>query len=288
MQPPLAFTNSIALGNDSRITASNQVRIGNSSITSIGGYEDWSNISDGRFKKNINENVPGLSFINKLKPVTYNLDVSGIENKLSPVKEKHDEAENATIQKDIAAKEKVLQTGFVAQDVEKVAKEIGYDFSGVDAPKNSNDFYGLRYASFVVPLVKAVQELSKMNDEKDALIAQQEQQITNILKRLQALEKQNGISENTNISAAESTSLNQNVPNPFNASTVISYSIPKTSRSAKMNIIDEKGRTVKTITLGNTSGKISVNSNELTNGNYFYELIVDGKKSGSKQMTIIK
>jgi len=127
-----------------------------------------------------------------------------------------------------------------------------------------------------------------MNDEKDALIAQQQQQITNILKRLQALERQNGISENTNISAAESTSLNQNVPNPFNTSTVISYSMPKTSRSAKMNIIDEKGRTVKTITLGNTPGKISVNSNELTNGNYFYELIVDGKKSGSKQMTIIK
>jgi hypothetical protein len=283
-----SFTNSTALGNGSRVTASNQVRIGNSSISSIGGYEDWSNISDGRFKKNINENVPGLRFINKLKPVTYNLDVSGIENKLSSKKENVSEVKDAVSQEAIQAKEKVLQTGFVAQDVESVAKEIGYDFSGVDAPKNSNDFYGLRYASFVVPLVKAVQELSKMNDEKDALIAQQQQQITNILKRLQALERQNGISENTNISAAESTSLNQNVPNPFNTSTVISYSMPKTSRSAKMNIIDEKGKTVKTITLGNTPGKIAVNSNELTNGNYFYELIVDGKKSGSRQMTIIK
>jgi hypothetical protein len=264
------------------------VSIGNISIISIGGYEDWSNISDGRFKKNIKENVPGLSFINKLKPVTYNLDVSGIENKLSSVKESRDDAENATIQKDIAAKEKILQTGFVAQEVEKSAKEIGYDFSGVDAPKNSNDFYGLRYASFVVPLVKAVQELSKMNDEKDAVIAQQQQQITDILKRLQALERQNGISANTNITASGITSLKQNVPNPFNASTVISYSIPKTSSSAKMNIIDDKGRTVKSITLSNASGKISVNSNELTSGNYFYELIVDGKKYGSKQMTVIK
>ena len=38
-----------------------------------------------------------------------------------------------------------------------------YSFSEVDAPNNENDFYGLRYAEFVVPLVKAVQELSAQN-----------------------------------------------------------------------------------------------------------------------------
>ena len=35
----------------------------------------------------------------------------------------------------------------------------------MDAPKNENDLYGLRYAEFVVPLVKAVQELSAENDK---------------------------------------------------------------------------------------------------------------------------
>ncbi len=44
------------------------------------------------------------------------------------------------------------------------AKNIGFNFSGVDAPKNENDLYGLRYAEFVVPLVKAVQELSHQNE----------------------------------------------------------------------------------------------------------------------------
>ena len=43
-------------------------------------------------------------------------------------------------------------------------KKIGYNFSGVDAPNNSEDHYGLRYAEFTVPLVKAVQELSKENE----------------------------------------------------------------------------------------------------------------------------
>jgi hypothetical protein len=61
-------------------------------------------------------------------------------------------------------------TGFSAQQVEKAAKQIGYDFSGVDAPKNDKDMYALRYSDFVVPLVKAVQELSKINDDKSAAI----------------------------------------------------------------------------------------------------------------------
>jgi len=55
-------------------------------------------------------------------------------------------------------KEKMIQTGFIAQEVEQAAKETGYDFSGIDKPKNEKDFYGLRYADFVVPLVKAIQE----------------------------------------------------------------------------------------------------------------------------------
>ena len=55
-------------------------------------------------------------------------------------------------------KEKIIYSGFIAQEVEKAAREAGYDFSGVDKPKNEKDLYGLRYADFVVPLVKAIQE----------------------------------------------------------------------------------------------------------------------------------
>ena len=56
----------------------------------------------------------------------------------------------------------MVWTGFSGQQVDEAAKEIGYDFSGVDKPKNENDLYGLRYSEFVVPLVKAVQEQQKM------------------------------------------------------------------------------------------------------------------------------
>ena len=80
-----------------------------------------------------------------------------------------------------AVKAKMLQSGFIAQEVEQAAKELGYNFSGVDAPKNEDDYYGLRYAEFVVPLVKAVQELSKQNDDL-------KKQNDELLKRIEKLE----------------------------------------------------------------------------------------------------
>jgi hypothetical protein len=146
-----AYNNSTGIGFGSAITASNQIRLGdNTAGMSIGGFAAWTNLSDGRFKKDIKENVPGLEFITRLKPVTYHFDIEKMDdflNKPDSLRSKSDED--------------VLFTGFVAQEVEAAAKEIGFDFNGVDKPKNENDFYGLRYAEFTVPLVKAVQEQQK-------------------------------------------------------------------------------------------------------------------------------
>lgn len=163
------FHHSTALGYGTNITASNQMRFGTGSITSIGGYTNWTNVSDARFKKNIQENVPGLDFIKKLRPVTYHLDMDAIaRHQHLPDSLRLKEAE--------ALKEEEWQTGFIAQEVEQAALVSGYDFSGVDKPKSEDDYYGLRYAEFVVPLVKAVQELSKENEELKIRITQLERQ----------------------------------------------------------------------------------------------------------------
>jgi len=61
-------------------------------------------------------------------------------------------------------------SGFLAQEVEKAAKESDYDFSGVHAPRNEHDLYSLTYAEFVVPLVKAVQEQQHQIDELKSTI----------------------------------------------------------------------------------------------------------------------
>ncbi len=148
------YSNSIAIGSDVVINADNQVRIGNSSTSSIGGFASWTNVSDKRFKKNINyNNVPGLDFILKLKPVTYYLDQKFI-------------SENLYKGSKVVETTTSLQTGFIAQEVEAAASDLEFDFSGIDKPKNENDYYGLRYAEFVVPLTKAIQEQQKQIEQQ--------------------------------------------------------------------------------------------------------------------------
>ncbi|MFN0175914.1 MAG: tail fiber domain-containing protein [Saprospiraceae bacterium] len=162
------YTNSTALGYGTEITASDQVRIGNTSMTSIGGYVNWSNISDGRFKTDLRTDVPGLDFITRLRPLTYILDRNKIRQTL-----KQEQVESSVAEP--------RSTGFLAQEVEEAAKAVGFDFSGVDKPKNEQDFYGLRYAEFTVPLVKAVQELDAENKALKVLVA-------DLTRRLDALE----------------------------------------------------------------------------------------------------
>lgn len=69
--------NIVAIGQGVVCPDNSTARIGNSATWSIGGYAGWTNFSDGRFKKDIQENVKGLDFIMKLRPVTYHLDISG-------------------------------------------------------------------------------------------------------------------------------------------------------------------------------------------------------------------
>ena len=161
-------TNSTALGHDSLFTASNQVRIGNTAITSIGGHAAWSNLSDGRFKRDVAEDVPGLEFIQALRPVSYTVDPRAVNGFLAPHRSDYTAEDEAAFD----AKSRILETGFIAQEVEAAAADLGYDFSGVDAPKNERDAYGLRYATFVVPLVKAVQEQQVLIDELRSELAE--------------------------------------------------------------------------------------------------------------------
>jgi len=157
------YTNSTALGYQAAISASNQVRVGNSSVTSIGGYAAWSNLSDKRFKKNIQEDVAGLDFILRLEPVTYNIDMDKLDEFIGLPEDMRNSNQEAE-------KSQIKYSGFLAQDVEIAAQKAGYYFSGVDSPENDKDHYSLRYSTFVVPIVKAIQEQQKMIEELQAEI----------------------------------------------------------------------------------------------------------------------
>ena len=216
-----AFTvvnNSSALGSGANVTADNQVRIGNTLVTSIGGQVNFTAFSDGRYKRNVSENVPGLAFIAKLRPITYTVDVEGLAKRLKAMRPPRPtpaapsavaatarslhgdvragdraslrlpaeevEAREETVEERRANQERarIVYTGFVAQEVEQAAKDVNYQFSGVDGPKSKDDFYGLRYAEFVVPLVKAVQELTAENKQVKKELSELKKVVDKLMK----------------------------------------------------------------------------------------------------------
>jgi len=166
--------NATAIGYNANVNANNKVVIGNTDVTIIGGYANWSNLSDGRFKRELREDIKGLDFITRLKPVSYKMDLAALNAHLG-VDRKMEEAGIEYISN--SNQGDIVYSGFIGQEVEAAAREVGYDFSGVVPPQNEKDHYSLRYAEFVVPLVKAVQEQQKM-------IEQLENEITALKKRL--------------------------------------------------------------------------------------------------------
>lgn len=130
------LTNSTAIGSAAQVTASHEMRFGNESVGKIGGQVNWSAVADSRVQSNPQENVPGLAFISRLRPITFQT-FHGVT------------------------------TGFAGQEVLEAANAIGYDFSGIDEPsiERLGDMYSLRYAEFVVPLVKAIQEQQAIIDD---------------------------------------------------------------------------------------------------------------------------
>jgi hypothetical protein len=287
------LNNATAIGAGALVDASNKINIGNADVTSIGGQVGWTSFSDERIKDNIKENVPGLEFIKALRPVTYHFNVTkenellGVKN--IPAKElPMPEYKGTKIpgvrmimptgkyisNKDNSDIEKIQFTGFLAQDVDKAAKSIGYDFSGID---KSGKIMGLRYSDFVVPLVKAVQELSKQNEELQKQIDE--------LKVMMSGSNSNAASNVT----LSNVSLEQNVPNPFNNTTNINYTLPGKFTNAQIVIIDQNGKTLKLVSIsGSGKGTVTIDATTLAAGTYTYSLIVDGRIISSKQMVLTK
>ena len=157
----------MALGHATSISGSNQIHFGNSSITEIKGQVAFTTYSDARIKDNIAEDVAGLAFIKLLRPVTYNFNVDN-QNALMNVKDDGNYPGKYAI-------EQIKFSGFLAQEVEQAANKVGYEFSGVKRPSSETELYGVSYAEFVVPLVKAIQELSEMTEENEKVIAENQE-----------------------------------------------------------------------------------------------------------------
>jgi hypothetical protein len=143
--------NQTCIGNEATTSAANAVKIGNGSVSAANIQVDWTIDSDIRIKKDVEDNTLGLSFINSLKPKKY--------RKLHPadwdkeIREKRYEKGERDEFDDVK-----VWDGLIAQDVKESIDESGTTFSGWS--EDANGKQGIQYSAMVVPLIKAVQELS--------------------------------------------------------------------------------------------------------------------------------
>lgn len=183
------LSNATAVGFNATVSVSDKVRLGSATVTVVEGQVPYTNPSDARFKFNVKDNVPGLDFIKKLKPVTYNFDTKKFDEHLNKNRN-HDEVASEDFSKSTA----IVRTGFLAQDVEKICTDLGYNFDGLHIPdaNNPTDNYGIAYSQFIMPMVKAVQEQQVIIENQKAELEQlksQLDQLKSLEQRLEALEK---------------------------------------------------------------------------------------------------
>lgn len=267
------LTNTTAIGYGAVPTISNSIVLGNPSISKIGGYMNWSVLSDGRFKKDVQEDITGLDFINKLRPVSYTVDNEAVSKLIGAHK-------NGAAKGAQGRTTPVRQMGFIAQEVEEIIEKNGYVFSGINKPQNENDHYSLSYAEFVMPLVKAVQELSRKDEEQQKRIEAQQKKIDLLLNQLNS---------KTSSGIENEVVLFQNAPNPFSVDTEISMTLPERANQVHLMVYALDGKELKSIEV-TTRGKaiVKIAANDLSAGMYIYALIVDNDVVDSKRMILTK
>jgi trimeric autotransporter adhesin len=162
------------------------------------------------------------------------------------------------------------QLGFIAQEMQEVFPEL--------VMQNKDGYLAVNYQGLVPVLVEGFKE-------QQATIAAQQQQIEE-LKALVHSMAGTAISKNAvSLSDKNTIVLNQNTPNPFAESTVITYSIPAEFSMAQILFTTSDGKLIKAvdITTGG-EGSLNVFANDLSSGMYIYTLMVDGKTIDTKRM----
>lgn len=167
----------------------------------------------------------------------------------------------------IAQKELGNKIGFLAQDLKKVVPEV------VREGDDENKTLGVNYGEITALLVKGMQEQQKEIEELRSLVL--------------ALSA-NGLNNNgqsVELGDKNVIVLDQNVPNPFAESTVITYSIPTDFAKAQIHFSTAEGKLIRSVEVtAKGAGRLQVYASDLSSGVYFYSLVVDGKVIETKKM----
>lgn len=150
------FTNITGVGQNSTVTGSNQLQLGNSLVNPY-AFNPLQLRSDMRDKLDIEDIELGLDFIMKLRPVQYrtNFRESYIDY--------DEEGRPIEVENDGSRAGKRKHLGLIAQEVKHIMDEIGVDFAVYQdhSINGGKDVLSLGYEELISPLIKAIQELNK-------------------------------------------------------------------------------------------------------------------------------
>lgn len=237
------------------------------------GYR-YFQLSDERFKKNIQPLGNVLDRIMKIQTATYN----------------YKSAENPDMHLPAG-----LQTGFMAQNLKeqfpnavsstKLPTKVDHKTGKVQIAGGEAEV--VNYNAMIPVLTKAIQEQQTMIQAKDQMIAALQQQMAALESRISRLE--GAPSTEKKSLELNGASLDQNTPNPFNGSTMINYQLPENTYDAKIVITSINGQVVRDMPLnGKGKGQIQLHASELQSGSYMYSLFVNGQLIDTKALLLNK
>ena len=269
------LTNATALGANTIVNASNKVRLGNAAVTVVEGPVAYT-FSDGRFKTNVRaEDVVGLDFIQRLRPVVYNLDTRGITAHWTQGMDAEQRA--AYLADDFGPSTAIRQSGFIAQEVEQAAREVGYDFNGVHVPADAGDNYSVAYGQFVVPLVKAVQEQQAMIATQAEQMALQQKELAELKSLVRTLAQAGEGDASKQAHAVEV------FPNPSQGRFTVRIA---PLEQGHWEVYDQQGKQVHFRAVTPGQSEYSLDLSGLASGSYLLRLHSPGGLVATKQLVV--
>ena len=160
-----------------------------------------------------------------------------------------------------------VQYGLDADQLKEVYPELVYE--------DANGNVSINYVEMVPLLVQSIKELSARVAELEGTSPRTAKTPTDAT----AIEE--------SVADIDMVRMDQNKPNPFCESTVITLNIPNSAQAATIFIYDMSGKQMQSLTVserGETN--ITVYANDLSAGMYIYTLVVDGKVAVTRRMIV--
>ena len=160
-----------------------------------------------------------------------------------------------------------VQYGLDADQLKAVYPELVYE--------DDNGNVSINYVEMVPLLVQCINELKN--------------EIAELKGTSQKKAKAQPTAVEESVSDIDMVRMDQNKPNPFSESTVITLNIPQEAQTANIYIYDMSGKQVQSLPVrerGETN--ITVYASDLAAGMYIYTLVVDGKVAVTRRMVVSK